>query len=189
MVDEDALVGLDIETTGLDPHKHRVLAAALAATDGTRVLVFEDEVHLLGELERLVSGLAPHAAIVTWNGEEFDMPFLATRFEERLVPSTLRVVPTRDVGKYGRPLFHAEWGSRRHVDIAAHYKDWAQSLGVPWNLKPVAKAVLRVKPVEVDRSGSAISQLDPEAIAQYVASDAEITLSLAVRLATTLEPA
>src|SRR6266545_1294066 len=50
VIDEDGLVGLDIETTGLDPHKHRVLAAALAATDGTRVLVFEDEVHLLREL-------------------------------------------------------------------------------------------------------------------------------------------
>ncbi len=189
MIDEDALVGLDIETSGLDPEKNRIRGAALVTRDRSRVLVSDDEAHLLAELERLVSALPSDATIVTWNGGEFDMPFLATRFERRHVQSSLRVVPTSGVGKYGRPLFHAEWGSRRHVDVAPYFKDRAETLGVSWNLKPVAKAVLGVNPVQVDRSGSAIARLDPEELARYVASDAEITLRLAMRLAATLEPA
>jgi DNA polymerase elongation subunit (family B) len=188
-MDADALVGLDIETTGLDPHTNRVRAVALASNEGTRVLVSDDEVEVLTELERLVSALAPRLAIVTWNGEEFDMPFLATRFDHRNIASTLRVAPTSGVGKYGRPLFHADWGPHHHVDIAPLYRSKADSLGVAWNLKPIAKAVLGMQPVEVDRSGSSISKLDRDVLARYVASDAEITLRLAVRLPATFEPA
>jgi DNA polymerase elongation subunit (family B) len=189
MIDAEALVGLDIETTGLDPDEERVLAAALAAANGTRVLVSDDESHVLTELERLVFELPSEAAIVTWNGGEFDMPFLATRFRLLHLASTLQVTPTPDVGKYGRPFFHAEWGSHRHLDIAPRFKNRAQSLGVSWNLKPVASVVLGVTPVEVDRSGSAIARLDPEELARYVASDADITRRLAMRLTDTLEPA
>jgi DNA polymerase elongation subunit (family B) len=185
----DALVGLDIETTGLDPETDRVRAVALAASEGTQVLVSDDEVEVLLKLEDSISAVASDVTIVTWNGEEFDMPFLATRFERMGVPSSLHVVRTASVGKYGRCLFQAEWGPRRHVDIAPFFKERASSLGVSWNLKPVARAVLGIEPVEVDRSGSSIARLDPEELRRYVASDAEITLRLATRLGASLEPA
>ncbi len=189
MIDENELVGLDIETTGLNPHIDRVRAVGLAARDGTKVLVSDEELDLLTELEELVLALPARAAIVTWNGEEFDMPFLAMRFEQRDIASTLRVKPTAGVGKYGRPLFSAYWGSHRHIDIAPLYRREAESAGVAWNLKPIAKAFLGVQPVEVDRTGSSISKLERAVLARYVASDAQITLDLAIRLGTILEPA
>jgi DNA polymerase elongation subunit (family B) len=187
VVNEGILVSLDIETTGLDAETERVRAVALAQVGGTQVLVSDDEVEVLIQLEDSVSALPSDVTIVTWNGEEFDMPFLATRFERMGVSSTLHVAPTAGVGKYGRSLFHAKWASRRHIDIAPFFKERAVSLGVSWNLKPVARAVLGYEPIEVDRSGSSIARLDPEELRLYVASDAEITLHLATRLGATLE--
>jgi DNA polymerase elongation subunit (family B) len=189
VIDANSLLALDIETTGLDPGTAILRAAAIANSDGTRVLIGDEEVDLLRDLEGFVAGLPLDVSIVTWNGEEFDMPFLAWRFKERGVESTLRVTRLPQRGKYGGHLYHADWGGRRHVDIAPYLKDQAASLGIPWSLKPVVRAVLGVEPVEVDRSGDAISRLDPGLLARYVASDAEITLALARRLALTLEPA
>ena len=110
------------------------------------------------------------------------MPFLAFRFERLGVRSSLRVMPMQSTGKYGGLLYRADWGGRSHLDIAPHFQKVAQTRQVPWNLKPIARAVLGADPVEVDRSGSAISRLDPERLGAYVASDAEITLALAKRL-------
>jgi DNA polymerase elongation subunit (family B) len=189
VIGEPSLVSLDIETTGLDPEVDRVRAVAIAAVGNTQVFVSDDETELLFSLQTYVSALALDDVIVTWNGEEFDMPFLAMRFELAGVSSTLRVVRIAGVGKYGNPLFHAEWGSRHHVDIAPFFKDRALSMGISWSLKPVARAILGVEPIEVDRSGSSIARLSRNDIGLYVASDAEITLRLAGRLGAALEPA
>ena len=75
------------------------------------------------------------------------------------------------------------------MDIAPHFRKVAEALRVPWNLKPIARAVLGANPVEVDRSGPAIGQLNPDRLGAYVASDAEITLALAKRLMRNLVPA
>lgn len=189
VIDANSLLALDIETTGLDPDTAILRAAALAGSDGTSVLISDDEVALLGELERFIAGLALDATIVTWNGEEFDMPFLAWRFRVTGIKSTLRVTQLPKTGKYGGRLYHADWRGLRHLDIAPYFEREAESLRIPWSLKPVARALLGVKPVEVDRSGEAIGKLAPERLTSYVASDAEITLALAKRLALSLEPA
>jgi DNA polymerase elongation subunit (family B) len=187
--DSDNLLALDIETTGLDPETNRLRAIALASPDAISVLISDDEPGLLRDIERFVSQVSLGTTIVTWNGEEFDMPFLAGCFRRTGVRSTLRVRPIAETGKYGGRLFRAEWGGLGHLDIAPFFKKQAESLRVPWSLKPVAHALLGVQPVEVDRSGSAIAQLDEDQLGRYVASDAQITLALARRLVPISEPA
>jgi DNA polymerase elongation subunit (family B) len=188
-MDTKGLLALDVETTGLDPDLAQIRAAALAATDGTRVLVSDDEPGLLRDLEAFVAHFPPEITIITWNGEEFDLPFLDRRFHATGIKSTLRVMLAAGTGKYGGRLYRGDWGGRRHLDIAPYFKEQAASLGVPWSLKPLARALLHVQPVEVDRSGAAIGRLEPDRLASYVASDAEITLGLAKRLILTFEPA
>jgi len=179
--DHPSLVSLDIETTGLDPDRSEVRAVGLAADHWSAVLVGEDEPTLLRSLESLIANLGSGSVLVTWNGEEFDLPFLGRRFDICEVPTTLVVTPKHGIGKYGNPLFDATWGHRRHIDIAPHYKDTASSRGVPWSLKPVARAALGVTPIEVDREGSRIAEMSNKDLRAYVASDAEITRELAQR--------
>ena len=59
----------------------------------------------------------------------------------------------------------------------------AHELGVPWQLKPVARALLGIDPVEVDNRGEAIAALNERELRRYLRSDIEITLALSKRLA------
>src|SRR6185312_6649237 len=93
--------------------------------------------------------------------------------------TTLVVRSTSRTGKYGRRAYEGEWGGRRHIDIAALYKDLARSNGIEWSLKPVARHCLGLSPIEVDRSGESIAAMDMTLLKEYVKSDALITYLLA----------
>lgn len=178
MAQRDVTAALDIETTGLDPELGRVVAVAVDT--GTRIhsKVSEDESELLVWLNRLIESLPDSVELITWNGEEFDMPFLRRRFELRSIPTELQLRPRRKKGKYGGRLYSVNWGRKRHRDIAPTFQHIAEDHQVAWGLKPVARVVLDASPIEVDRRGSAIEKLSSEILRGYVESDARITREL-----------
>jgi DNA polymerase elongation subunit (family B) len=169
---------LDIETTGLDPEKNRVVAVAVDTGDSVHSVVSDDEPGLLAWLDDLIASLPADVHLVTWNGEEFDLPFLHRRFEVNSVPTALRIEPRNRKGKYGGWLFKARWGDHRHVDIAPSFRTIADDRSIRWSLKPVARALLKLNPVEVDRRGSSIEAMDVDSLRIYVESDATITRHL-----------
>lgn len=177
----NSALALDIETTGLDPQIHSIVAVGITTSDGCKAFL-GNEVEILRSTEELVRELADGSFIITWNGEEFDLPFLRRRFDVLNVPSELALSPLGLVGKYGKPLYDARWGPHRHIDIAPLFRLTAEHLGVTWSLKPVARALLDLDPVEVDNTGESIAQLDTGTLRDYVVSDARITFALASHL-------
>lgn len=175
-------LALDIETTGLDPETDSVVAVGIARPGDVQAIRSDDEVELLHWVESVMSVGPPSGLVVTWNGEEFDLPFLAQRFRDRGVPTKLSAVPRAELGKYGKPLHTCTWAGLEHLDLAPIYREAAKQHGVPWSLKPVAEAVLGVMPVEVDRRGSAIAQMPEDALLEYLRSDISITLALYEKL-------
>lgn len=174
-------VSLDIETSGLDPSVNEVLAVGLSAQTWSLALTGKEEPTLLRILESTIRTFEEGSVILTWNGEEFDLPFLRRRYELLGLDTALELTPKQGVGKYGGAVFEARWGKSNHIDIAPFYREIAERLGVPWSLKPVAIAELDVEPVEVDRRGDRIAQLSDEELRSYVSSDAAITYQLSVR--------
>lgn len=192
------LIGLDIETDtsgggGLDPTSAGVTAVAVSTVVGmgqeaslsTTVFSGGGERSLLQKVEAHVREL-PAGIIVTWNGSCFDLPFLADRMRLHGVDTALRLSPDPMVVVKYAPLpghqggYRARWGAHQHVDVAGLYRAFALEHGLAWSLKPVARAVLGVKPIEVDRS--AVHQLSDEALVRYNASDAVVTLALGARI-------
>lgn len=173
------VVALDIETTGLDPREERVRAVALFGSGVSWVAASDDERKLLRGLNKTILSLPAGVTLVTWNGEEFDLPFLWTRFAHNRISTELWIRPSGRLGKYGKPAVAAGWNGHSHEDIASRFRRWATSRGVAWSLKPVAKEFLGVSPVEVDRSGASISKMPANELRRYVSSDARITYDLA----------
>lgn len=186
-VDPDRLYGLDIETdttvNGLDPRVAPIVAVALASSFGTQVFT-GPEAELLGQVDAAVSALAP-GVLVTWNGAAFDLPFLEDR--SRMVGVHLGLVtaadPLLEVRLDALPghrgSYRGSWGGHAHLDGYRVYRaDVGAGLGLSCGLKAMARLV-GLTPVEVDRSR--ISELTPEALHDYVASDAELARALVLR--------
>ena len=72
---------LDIETTGFSPSYATVTCVTVHGGGKTRTLVQGED------LEELGSVLRPFALLVTFNGSQFDVPFLAAHFPETRFPS------------------------------------------------------------------------------------------------------
>ena len=176
------VVGLDIETNGLDPEINCILAIAFVARSWHVCFLGDDEKLILEQADAFVQRQLVNTLLVTWNGEEFDLPFIKERCDRLRVSTTLRMTPTHERGKYGGTLFRGAWADSTHVDVAPMFQSLALSLHVRWSLKPVAKKVLGIQPVEVDRSGEAIAGLDEDELSRYVVSDARITRLLAEKL-------
>lgn len=181
VISHPALVALDIETTGLTAETSQVKGIGLACHDRTDVRISDDEGAILAWVEQQIRLAPPGTVLVTWNGEEFDLPFLKTRFDLNGMASTLELRSRGMTGKYGKPLYSAKWGQVTHVDIAERYRLWASTEHISWRLKPVARALLGVDPVEVDNRGEAIAVLDRKVLERYLRSDVDITLALAER--------
>ena len=175
-------LALDIETTGLNPDEHEIVAVGIATTQSSRAYL-GDEGDILRKVEARICSAPAESGIVTWNGEEFDLPFLRTRYEVLGMTTSLRLRSRGIPGKYGKPRYEATWSHLSHVDIAPLFATRAKELGVKWSLKPVARAILGVEPVEVDNRGVAIEAMEADALSGYVLSDAKITLALASYLA------
>lgn len=180
------LVGLDIETDttidGRDPRHSRIVAVALASSDGDLSIVLDDpdEAALLTDLIEHVSRLDKDDVIVTWNGAGFDLPFLEVRAKVLGIDLPWSLWPSKRVPKYepvgvAGPL-RASFGHIGHVDVAYMYKDLAEAAGVQWALKPVS-LLCGLEPVQVNREK--IHELSPDELSAYVTSDARCTAYLA----------
>lgn len=177
------LYGLDIETDtscgGLDPRTGGVVAAAVCSEDACAV-VTGDEPELLSRLDDVLDSLPP-GVVVTWHGAGFDLPFLADRASRWGVPLGLRLALDPDID-VRRPLaghegaYRAAWGRHTHLDAYQLFKDVGRALMLSCSLKTMA-AFFGLPAVEVDRGR--IHELDPAALAAYVASDASLARELA----------
>lgn len=184
------LTTIDIETDtsnggGLDPMHSKVVAVSVAYSDNEEVVVLDSssEEEILSSLDVLVA--SRKGLLVTWNGSGFDMPFLHKRYVAAGVSTGLRVlvdpsIPSKYPTNQGLgPPVRVSWHSAAHVDIANIYSQFALDAKIKWSLKNVAKH-LGYTPVEVDRER--IHALSPQELREYVASDAAVTLKLAMLL-------
>jgi hypothetical protein len=165
-----------------------VVAVAIAGPVGDWVLD-GDEATILADTDRILAELDP-GVIVTWNGANFDLPFLADR--ARLHALTLGLRLTHDPQMAGRhdPLpghpgpYRACWHQHGHLDAYQLYRaDVGAVLGLSCGLKPLSRYV-GLPVVEVDRER--IHELSVEDQRAYVASDAQLTRALAQRRPTAL---
>jgi DNA polymerase elongation subunit (family B) len=170
-------LALDIETSGLDPSIDQMLAVGLVGSEWEQALIGPER-QILAELEVLLAQSSP-TRLTTWNGSEFDMPFLANRYHVLGMTTELRTAPTGASGKYGNPLVRAVWGRHTHWDIAVDYQEIARQLSVPWHLKTVARELLALDPIEINDIANNIARLPEPQLRSYVLSDARITLQLA----------
>ena len=174
-----SIVAVDIETSGLDPADAEILAVGITDSDGSQAAT-GDEASILGEVVAYLRTLTSGATLVTWNGAEFDLPFIQARAHRLDLDIGLRIEPTGEIGKYGKPLYEGTWVGHNHVDIAPAYRTIAEQAGIRWSLKPVARHILGMDPIEVDRRGAAIAAMPRRELIAYVCSDTTITAALAV---------
>lgn len=180
----DLDVSMDIESTGLNPWEDRVTTVALIGEHGDRIDVFDDAENEEDVLQQ-VEGYMRHTRINTllgWNHTEFDLPFLAVRFVLTGVDMPPFIRPTGEVGKYGKLRYDGAWYGAAFHDIAYDYKEYAESVGVKWGLKPVAKAKKMGPGIEVDFEHQTILDLTKEQRELYCVSDAQLVLGLAEQL-------
>lgn len=204
------LISLDIETDtsdlteeekaqgytsrGLDPRITPITEISVSSGyklsditgwDSTMVFQGQNEDVMLDNLNQYLSNIAS-GTLVTWNGSVFDLPFIQDRARMHGVELDLQltenpeIVPKYDPTPGHRGGYDATWANLDHVDLAYAMKADAEARGVRWSLKPYAKAVLGVEPVEVDRTQ--LHTLSFEERHAYVASDSKITLGLAREL-------
>ena len=70
---------LDIETTGLNPYYDRVTCIGFAFEDDKTIgIIAENEKDILEKFDELTKNLEINK-VVTWNGDNFDIPFLKVR--------------------------------------------------------------------------------------------------------------
>jgi uncharacterized protein YprB with RNaseH-like and TPR domain len=176
--------GLDIETDttldGLDATVAAIVAVAVSTADEDFVLQGE-ELQILTDLEELVSSLAP-GVLITWNGNYFDLPFIAERAARGEVALGLRFGPGESsrwpAAKHTRP-YSCSWGEHRHLDGYQLYRaDLGRQFRISCGLKALSR-MLGLAPVEVDRTQ--IHLLSEQEMHEYVASDARLARELVGR--------
>jgi hypothetical protein len=180
--------GLDIETDttidGLDPLVAPVVAVAVAGPDGVTTFDDRNEALLLDRLDWHLASIEP-GVIATWNGANFDLPFLHHRARIRGVDLGLRLRPDPVLPLPREPLpgrtltSRAWWHGHAHLDAYRLYRaDVVPALGVSGGLKSIAQ-LCGLAPVVTD--ASQLHQLTRADIRAYVSSDARCTRELVLR--------
>ena len=193
------LYGVGIGTEGLDPREHAVTTVAVYSPTASIVLDDHDERRLIDQLFDWLHDQPP-GIVTTWNGANFDGPFLDhrslvlpprpwRRAWRRRCPANIELRPDRAIAPKYEPLpgygpngYQIRWRwIHRHVDVAYLFRSWAESNGVPWSLKPGARA-FGLRPVEVDRTQVAELPAADRMVCNL--SDATVTYRLAEQAAT-----
>lgn len=114
----------DIETTGLYSYKDRVISASFCdPSDGSLVQFFlndpADEKHII---EQTLDELAKYDAVITYNGDRFDLPFILARAKKHGIADALPFFWAIDlykwVKKYWPPAPMMESLSQKSVEDA-----------------------------------------------------------------------
>jgi len=153
------------------------VAVAVSTAEQDFVLQGE-ELQILTELELLIYSLAP-GVLITWNGNNFDLPFIAERARRTGIQLGLRFGPAEPTRwtrtPHARP-YSCSWGRHRHLDGYQLYRaDVARLFKISCGLKSLSR-LLGFEPVEVDRKK--IHLLSEQEMHDYVASDARLAREL-----------
>jgi hypothetical protein len=184
-------IALDIETTGLNPSKDRIISYALweptyewfeyADPDKREVTAthyYDPEQWLLWNMPVKVAG----HPVVTWNGDEFDMHFLMVRAgEQDTEVDGLHLHPLgRQKGKYGGQLWRATWYDQPVIDVAPWYRNFAERENIEWSLMAVGQR-LGLEPYDLPKSiyaGRGLRDLPESELEMYNLSHARMTYAL-----------
>lgn len=190
---------LDIETSGLDSKSDRIFAiGCLQELNQRTVFMDEDEPKLLQQFIHHLQQSSPDV-VFTFNGMEFDLPFIATRCNLYHIPhpfqikSEPRVIRTAQV--FGKPLEVHEVGieNSQHVDVYICLLRWdfiakklitSRSLKcavLEMGLRDTARLVLSYQDIQECWQQGAGS-LGWQKIQEYLGYDLEDTLLIAARL-------
>jgi hypothetical protein len=126
--------------------------------------------------------------IATWNGFVFDIPFVFHRAAYLGVPIGLEMKYDSSIPVKYKPLpgykggYRGAWktpsgGIAHFSDIMFSYKEYCKEKKISNGLKPTARSVLGLEPIEVDRANMHL--LDSKQLEAYAISDVDITLQLA----------
>ena len=182
------IYGLDIETDttvdGLDPLVARVVAVAVAGPRGVTIFDDRNEALLLDRLDWHLAAIEP-GVLATWNGANFDLPFLHHRAQHQGLELGLRLRPDPALPLPREPLVgHAHtnrawWHGHAHLDAYRLYRaDVVPALGVSGGLKSIAQ-LCGLAPVLADAAH--LHELTRQDVRAYVSSDARCTRELVLR--------
>lgn len=187
MTQELPIYALDIETTGLYWEDGRITTVAVYSEQVSAVFEDANEKRLLRHVRDMLEDLE-RGVIATWNGAVFDGPWLASRSKALGIGDWTRLVPDPSITPKYEPqpgfdpvghnlrVISSRGGFHRHLDVAYAWKDRAESAGVKWSLKPVARSA-GISVIEVDRASMEILSV-AERMA-YNLSDVVATYELA----------
>lgn len=185
----DAERAAGFTSRGLDPAITSITSIAVAGLPAGDLVLTGDEREMLTSLENALAH-APAGLLVTWNGAVFDLPFIDARSHRTGVRTGLTLTPDPLIVPKYQPTpgydggHSAAWSTdspvpHAHLDLAYAMKDLTYHRGIPWGLKPTARA-FGLDPIEVDRT--AMHELTDDEMRAYVLSDAVVTRELAMRL-------
>jgi hypothetical protein len=180
--------GLDIETDttidGLDPLVARVVAVAVAGPAGVTIFDDGNEALLLDRLDWHLASIEP-GVLATWNGANFDLPFLhhRARLHDLVLGLCLRPDPSLPLPREPLPghahTNRAWWHGHAHLDAYRVYRaDVVPALGVSGGLKSIAQ-LCGLAPVLAD--SSQLHRLSGAVVRADVSSDARCTRELVLR--------
>ncbi len=136
---------------------------------GAKIIVHEQEEELIKEV---FSVIRSYPLILTFNGDDFDLPYLAERAKELGIES--------NIIKKERDKVTVETGV--HIDLYKLFRNSSIRVYIFNNayigstLDEIAEALLNERKIEVDKSN--IPELPPEQLAEYSFQDAYLTLKL-----------
>ncbi|MBD2181033.1 ribonuclease H-like domain-containing protein [Planktothrix sp. FACHB-1355] len=144
--DQLTKVVLDIETTGLDKERDRIIAIGCMTESGnTQIFMQLDEALLLQEFLDYLQSVNPEV-LLTYNGMAFDLPFIITRLNALKIKHPFkqarnsRRIPSAQI--FGTPIEVNEilYKNTNHVDAYICVLRWdfiAKSLTLSYSLKNV----------------------------------------------------
>ncbi|HEY9690572.1 MAG TPA: 3'-5' exonuclease [Oculatellaceae cyanobacterium] len=137
---------LDIETTGLDSSKDRIIAIGCMRESGDiTIFMQEDETQLLQQFLNFLNRVNPEV-LLTYNGMNFDLPFIIARLETLKIKHHFKLserprrIPSAQI--FGTPLEIQEifYKKTNHVDVYICALRWdfiTKSLNPSYSLKNI----------------------------------------------------